>query len=507
MAAISITASLDTMIREELPILFMESLPKIDPFFTSVYRTSQQVKRDDIGQGWKVMHRFRTSLSGQYQPANLNANQTTAAALKQVMGYGTLASFPNPSKTPHKGSMVRTCALGCHRGNFGLPAFVLKASALSDIVLKDIADDLKGTAELRAQWEAVSLYMPTTACIGSFDDGTLADSNTRLDVTPDSSRIRWFRPGMLIDLYDDTSFTNQKNVDDDDASVIPLVVDAVDYLGGTISLRSMDGDYLSHGGGAGYMADNLTSGTYYMFSKGLTAGGTLYRAGHWGFEDWMKSSGQIMDATMQGRLDSSSATFSLTTYPQFKSYVISDLAGPLTDTYLTAVIGKFLDDYGASLDTMVTTRRVVQKYLDSPNLGNNRFMWDRSGKPLSVVGGWNDVAYEYEGKRFKVHISPYCASGKMYVCKTGEGNIKRYVPPRSVGVGGIGSPGTGMEMGEEVEFFAPLGGSTNIFKHVHNSSGETTPMVEAPFEQYSQVIPEDVRGIVIGGITESTEIS
>jgi len=541
MAGAALINTLSTMIQEELPTIMHESLPRTDPIYLDVVRTSQDVNQKDIGRGWKVMHRFRTSLSGQYEPRNIGANLArdvaTSGPVNQVMLYGTLASFPKPSETPHVGSVVRTISLNCHRGNFGLPTHILKAAALSDIAAKDIADDLKGLAEKRAHMEAISFYMNSTGYLGTidYDDDTLSSAAVTsggspigpaqyysLLFTPGSSRIRWWKPGMLLDAFTSATMTARLNEDASDNTVVqPLLVDSVDYIAGTVRLVALNGgvvDDASHGVISGATAKNLensiypTSGSYYVFplsADNVDGGsGTVYRVGHFGLESWMKSSGQLMDATMQGRLDSSAATWSLTTYPQFKSKVVSDLAGPLTEDVLNNLLGGFIDAYGQNtLDTLITTNKVLLKHLQQAQLGPNRFVYERDTRPLSITGGWDKVTYTYEGRTYKVRVSPYCQSGKLYVLKTGENNLKRYIPPRSAAIGGLKSGGTGMNMGNEIEFLNPIvSGDGNIFSITRDSDGRTEPQVEAPFEQHSQIAPIDVRGINVAGITEVTSL-
>ena len=80
--------------------------------------------------------------------------------------------------------------------------------------------------------------------------------------------------------------------------------------------------------------------------------------------------------------------------------------------------------------------------------------------------------------------------------KFGGGNIKRYVPPRIGGSDG--------RVSSEVEFLAPLGGHSGIFKIAHNGDGASQEVLEAPFWQYKLVAPIDVKGIKLTGITEAT---
>jgi len=511
MSEAALMTTVSTMVKEELPVLFLEYLQKVDPYYVGISRSSIGVNRSKVGRGWKVMHRFRTSISGQYEPANPDANTAADATNKSVMAYGSLQSFPKPLNTPHKGSMVRTIDLNCHVGNFGLPTHVLQLAAMSPIAAEDIADDLRGLAEIRARGEAISFYTGNKFLGVVSEESTAAATTghtiyTAVTLKPDSSRISWFTEGMLVNIYDDEDATTLINFTSS-AGDLPLVVDAVDLVNGTITIKSLlDNTTLDHASNG--LADAGIANGQYIFphTTAATTASAGYKWGHFGLDDWIKSSGQILEATMQGRLDTSAAAFSLATYPGFKSVIVTDNAGPLTETVLNNVIGAFVDAYGNTLDTLITTRRVIQKFLEQPTLGNSRMNYDRTSKPLSIASGWNTVTYEYEGRTLEVKISSYCQSGVLYGIKMGEGNITRYIPPRSIGIGGISGPGSRDDLGEEIQFINPYGGTNGIFSLTSDTSGRKQPMVEAPFEQYSQIAPKDVRGIKISGITESTEI-
>jgi hypothetical protein len=122
--------------------------------------------------------------------------------------------------------------------------------------------------------------------------------------------------------------------------------------------------------------------------------------------------------------------------------------------------------------------------------------YDRTGKELSVAGGWDDVSYSFNGRKFTWITSPMCISGRLYALKMKNGNIKRYIPPK---VGG-----TDARIGSEVEFLAPLGGHSSIFKIAHASTGASQALLEAPFWQYCLVAPVDVKGVVLKSLTESS---
>jgi len=519
-----LVTALDLLIREELPQVMFESLPKVDRIYETVIRTSQGVQKDSIGRDYLVKHHFETSLAGAIRTANrLGPTIQTGPTSSFVANSFSNIGFPSPISQPHVGSIIRTVQLQRQHGNFGQPLDILKADSLQASVISQVARDMRGIARLHAQLEAISFYVNGPGYLGTIPTGTvLTDTNTTLVFTPGSSRIGWWHNGMMMSVWDGTDPSSDNLISDDSAGAeIPLIVDQVDYLAGTVKLKRIDGLALNiFGAGANESIVPGSAATHYVFVRD----NTVYRLGHYGLETWIKDNSaddgilfaadtnDARAATVQNRTNLSGGVlttqFDVGNWPQFKSSITANLAAALTETNLTNKIGDFIDAYDADLDTIITTRGVTQKFLEQPTAatsnGAYRQEFDRSGRPLNFQGGWAEVGFTYEGKAYGWNISRFCQAGTLYVIKTQEGNLKRYVPPMLSGGGGIGSTGSGLDLGNEVEFVAPLGGSRSIWKLVHNSAGETTAMVEAPFMQFSQLVPIDVRSIKIGGITESS---
>jgi len=514
MSTTTVMDALDPYIREELPRLSMESLPGIDPIYSQQIRTSQNVQRDRIGRQWEIMHRFETSISGQYEPraATLGTPYTTATT---SLFHNTQIGFPDAAETPHVSTVTRILGMNCHKGNFNIPTDLLKPAALNSSEFDGILLDLAGLAKLRAQLEAVSFYSPSAGYLGilPLGGGTESNSDYSMTFTPTSTRIRWWKNGMMVDVFDLAAATQKVN-ENATATDIPLVVDAVDYLAGTVKLTNWNAAFKIGGGENNCLGGaDLDAQAGYIFPRGVVQGGadtgssgTLYQTGHYGLEDWLIASGTLFgDAYAWNQAgNDKTAAFTIANYPQFKSQVTADLGAPLTELILNREMTNFIDAYGATIDTIITTAKVIQKYSEQSTLGPNRFNYDRGGSVLNLAGGRTTVTYDFEGRSINVLVSPYCQAGTLYGLKLGEGNLKRYVPPRAQGIGGVGSPGTGMDMGEEIEFLIPQGGGDSIFRILSDGSGNAIAMVEAPFSQYSQVAPLDVRGIKIAGITEST---
>lgn len=503
--------ALDNFIREELPSTINESLPQIAPVYKYIETTSLGVKRTGVGRDWEVEHLFSTGIAGLIQSADVrgptffdNATYNQGKVMDTLSG---LDIFPTATAAPHTTSLKRILTLGLATGNFSIPVTWMQGDALSASQIRQVTRDIAAVGQLRALTEAQSFFMSNNnvlARIDSYDATNEASGYITLKVASGSGRTAFFRIGMMVDVLDhagsgssatpnfgtDTDGTDVKNYDNDASTYHPLIVADVDYIGGTIKLATVNAQSLEVANMAG---DAIEDDDFIVLRDCGTVSGREMRT--WGLEDWMASSGQIMggSGTTTNRLNPG---LDLDTQSQFKSQVVT-VNGPLTDTIMNGYVGGFLDAYpGQSLDTIITTMGVTLKYIEQPGLYNNRMFYDRTGKTLDVSGGWDDVTYSFNGKKFRWIVSPMCIGGKLYAIKLNGGNIKRYVPPK---VGGSDN-----RIGSEVEFLAPLGGHNSIFKIAHASSGASQAVLEAPFWQYGLVAPVDVKGVKLSSLTEAT---
>jgi hypothetical protein len=200
-----------------------------------------------------------------------------------------------------------------------------------------------------------------------------------------------------------------------------------------------------------------------------------------GLEDWLVDSGSVYG-------------MSTLTYPQLKS-TVQAVSGHLTETVLNRYVGWTMEQYRGlvDLDTIITTGGVVRDYLDQhTDLG----VFQRQGTTLNIQGGWADIGYSYQGKKFNWLISTYCAPGRLYCIQLGGGNLKRYKPPR------ISSAGSNSAFDGDIQFFAQIAGSNSIYKPAHNSSGNTTDFVEAPFFCFEETVPDSIQGVKLTGLEE-----
>jgi len=503
--------ALDNYIREELPRTVNESLPEIAPVYKYIQRSTLGVKRNDIGRDWEVEHLFATGIAGLIQSADVRGptfyDRVTAANAhiqSLHMDGSNLAIFPKATDAPHTTSLKRILTLGLSTGNFSIPVTWLSGDALQASQVRQCTRDIAAVGKNRALTEAISFFMSTDNALGQIDDYALDGSSQKFTCTikAGTGRTAFCRVGQMIDVMYDNSGTpkwgtaggtNYANADGTgvqwSTDYIPLVVSDVDYISGTITIASVDTTQID----SGTLQGSAIADDDWLVIANNGAADREMRT--WGIEDWTKSSGQIMggSGTLTNRLN---AGLDLDSQSQFKSQVVA-VNGPLTDTIMNGYVGGFLDAYpGASIDTIITTMGVTLKYLEQPELYNNRMFYDRTGKTLDMKGGWDEVTYSFNGRPLRWMTSNMAISQRLYALKLNNGNVKRYVPPR---VGG-----TNAEIGAEVEFIAPLAGHSNIFKIAHASSGATQAVLEAPFWEYHLVCPIDVRGVKLTGLTEAT---
>jgi hypothetical protein len=522
---------LDNLIREELPAVLHESLPAIAPIYDKIEKSSMDVIRDTgIGRGWKVTHNYATGIAGLIESGDplgpgmaemIGASATYDPQVQMLAGGASsgrsnLSIFPTAEQSPHTSDLRRDLVLHKVVGNFSLPVTWMQSDALTATQVKKIGRDIQAVGKLKAIVEASSFFSHNvtnssgsqTQVLGRIsaiaENSTIADF---IDITIDEQygRICNFRQGMSIDIVADSSGTLQNGTATDGTDVrnythttakyARLIIVNIDFISKIVTLRPINTDTGALCNyGSGTSGDIFQAGQAGAADDWLTLANTS-RAERpqcsWGLNDWIKGSGKIMGGS------TGAAALDLDYYTQFKS-LVKAVNSPLTDNVLNRYIAGYLDAYpGMTLDTIITTQGVNQKWLEQPLLGNARHLYDRTGKSLKMKGGWSEVTYEWGGRTFNYVVSPMCLSKTLYALKFGEGNVKRYQPPT---VGGSDSRVDG------VEFLAPLGGHNGIFKIAHASTGASQDLVEAPFWMYKLVAPIDPKAVKLTGLTEATMV-
>lgn len=505
--------------------MYVDLEPKLAPMFDRVKRTSFGVKsQDGLGKGYKVIHIYETGTSGLFESGDpLGPGMTSISGNQaQLLAEGTAASnlsiFPSATEVPHTGEVKRELLLHKVQGNYSVPVAWKQLDMLNAAQLKKVARDLKGVAKKKILREAASFFSyevtndagyvnQVLGRISAIAEHSTWTDNILITIDEEYGRIANFAKGQRLDLVADSSGTLQagtavdgtdvRNYEHTSQNYVHLIVTDVNYLGKQITLRpvdSVDGGLPNYGSGSSgdvFQAGQAAAANDWI----VPANSTRYIAGprplvSWGINNWIKSTGTILGGA------SGASGLDVGLYTMFRSQVKAVNAS-LTDDIINGYIGGYLDAYpGEELDTIITTQGVQQQWLKQPGLYNNQQNYERTGKALSFMGGWSKISYMFGGRVFEWIVSPMCLSKTLYGMRFGGNNILRYGPPR------IG--GTDAQMGPELEFLAPLTGSTGVFMGTTDSNGNPMDLVQSPFWYYELLCPTDPRGMKLTGLTEAT---
>jgi hypothetical protein len=448
--------------REELSGGVQDMMQELDPISTRIATTSTGVNKNEIGRDWKVIHMFMTSLGGAFSWSTAAGSNVLAAPTTSVV-YDTLRTFPSATDSAVPGSVQRTLTLVQGAGNFIVPLHVLQADQLTAMQTTYVTRLIQAVAKMVANTKLVNFYsgdsFNSIAAVSSVTSGGGTGVATVTAVI-NSGRIRSFFEGVPVDIYDATGVTKRNTV--------TARVNVVDPISRTVIIKT----------DAGTNWDSQIVATDIIVPKDCLSLGPS------GLEDWIVSSG-----TLYG--------MAVATYPRLKSLIAGSI-GSLDESVLNKYIGSFDDAYGTmyGLDTIITTGGVTREYL---NQSGSFMNYQRQGATLNLQGGWADVGFTYNGKKFDWLISANCLPGTMYVTKTGNGNIKRYVPPA---IRGVTSSGSYRDFPQDIQFFGPMTGANSIFMASTNTDGAVNQALQAPFFCFEELAPDQPQSIKLTGLTE-----
>jgi hypothetical protein len=183
----------------------------------------------------------------------------------------------------------------------------------------------------------------------------------------------------------------------------------------------------------------------------------------------------------------------LSNHPQFKS-LVGAVNAVLDEATLNKYVGGFYDAYGGMymVDSVLTTTGVMTAYMESID---GLYRYARNNERLTLKEGWTSMDYAWQGQTFEILASRYQKPGQAYIMKTGDQNLKRYVPPT------VDSTRSQSGFSGEIQFIAPFLGSSTIWKPAHISSA-TSEFAEAPFLCLREWCPDQMAGIKLTGLTE-----
>lgn len=496
MAAVTIIAMLDKVVKEELAFVKRASEPEVDGIFKRMYTTSAGVERGGTGRGWIRKHTFPTGLSGHFHNLDpVGGNTLDQSNTGQSNMYATpTRTFPGVTDVTAPNYLQKTIGLVQGMGSFAFPLQVLEANELDAALTDVIGLTIQGVGKKVAQTEANSWYSNNsgpgtvggTTAVRQNDVFTIADvtggsfepvvsgaasptlvlqfatSAGIFDTAVMTGTIGRLMPGMTLQ--------HRSAAHAAKTATAKVIVSSVDYLARRVTLKTTD---------AGNF-DALADGDYFV-PRGSVDGTSGFNWGPSGPASWLKASGTVFG-------------IDLSVYPQFKS-LVSAVNNVLDETTLNKHVATFFDAYGAmyGLDTMITRSGVLNAYLENID-GLHRY--ERFGKTMRLKEGFTSFDYEYDGNQFECLTSRYMERGTAWIMKTKGQNIKRYVPPY------ISGAGKRSEFNSEIQFWAPLTGSKNIFLPATVSDAHSE-FVVAPFYCFREVCPDQIPGIVLTGLEES----
>lgn len=476
MAAETSIATAAAYLKEELSVSLQELEPQVDPLGSKIYTTSKGVQRDATGRNFEKLVTFFTGLAGAFRNVAPDGPSTVDVDLTgQVKKWdtGSLTGYPGMADQAFPGTVQKKVRLVEGNGSISIPIHQMLIDQMGANLTSVVERSMRGFAKNIAQIDANHYYMAdhTEKCIVVVADITALTNNASATVTFDMSdsakitgRIGRLMPGMMVDGRD-TSGSNAVL-----ANAGNGVVTKVDWLAKTFVV------YFSGG------AVTFANGDYLSVAGTGVASGALY--GPSGPEKWLVSSGTDV------------FNLNLTTHPQLKSLVAA-YSGVLEEYVLNKYVGGFYEAYGGmyDLDSILTTTGVLNAWLESLD-GFGRFQ--RQNQALKVMGGWIKLGYIYNGKEYEFATSRYQAPGQAYIMKTGENNIRRYVAP------GLRGGQRKENFAMDIMFLGRVFGSSNIFLPHRDSSANLLNALQAPVACWREVAPEQIPGIKLTGLTEST---
>jgi len=500
MATTAVITSIANMLREEIGPTVLEMLPaEMDRAFDEFEITSDGVQRfADISRGWLMRLTLSSGLAGAMKWVDPAADKVGTSTSRYHTNATRLPSnrFPSATNLPLKAIIQVSVPLAKAMGNIAWPIEFMRAERMDAAIAKYTELNIEAEARMIALHQVQSFYAPVTSetsGVLAFVNGTpgsdgSSDGVVTCDV--DQGRINKFVDGQLVDIYRNSSGAwTQVNL----SGGVPVrgVVDGVNYLAdndGTAcdALRIVFDSALDTA-----IADNdliVPKDTYVDPSSG----NDYARSGPLGLDDMIKAA--AASTYVMSPNNSSDYGFDLGKYPNFGS-LVQAINGVLDEDTLAKWQGKFFDATGLPLDTVITTRGVINKLYEYPTVDAGRQVWDRTGKTRQYKMGRESLEMAFEGRNFEVLQSRFCRPGVLYQIQR-RGNFKIAVPPRQPG-----TTAKDTKYGAPVELVGKALGYASDFIPVTVSDAPVEE-VQAPFVLFYQVVCEKPQGIRLTGITE-----
>lgn len=541
-----LTSTLSTLIKEPFPQALMQAEEEQMPILKYAERTKAGISMRegdtrDIGRLFKVKHGWRQGIAGMTRPTNpLGAAVvdigTQGRFTDASNADGLLSPIPSAAESPHVGWFTRELAIHANIGNMGIPIQWKMAETLSAMQFKMLYADMQGAAEMSRRQDAISYFahraintggykVTVLSRIASFAKAThyvgAGTTNANfVDIVIDEKygAINNFIEGMELDIVANSGGsatvegTLQDGVGTNASDVrnytsggyyVQVTVAKVDRLTNTITVVGV-----ARGTGTTEAIAAFENATGWqgttppaIYDWICPRAASTYTAATrpWltnGLNDWTADSGQILGGA------AGSEGLDLAEFPQFKSLVIDNLAGPLTEDTLDELLRLAAErSPRVKINALITTGGVIGAMkAEMKTWAGATSQWNRTNLPFEVKGGWTLSNYVTPEGTYQWWTSPYCQQGKLYGQAISPENLKMYTPLI------VGSQKSGFAEG--VQFLGPLLGYPGIEVPEHpNANGTPNLITGTPWVRFALLVPIYPQGIKVSGIAESTGIA
>jgi hypothetical protein len=508
-------AGIYDVLENQIPILLNQAVMNLEPKMTVLFRTmvsSEGMSNDPMSRNWSVRKLVKGSMAGVIQAddtPNVDTiyGATVAGPARMYANNGVLSEYPDPTLGVAGRTATMTFPIRAFRGSFELTLGEIRHDTLPALVGQIVADKVEGVAQQAVYQRAAHVWAddeygligtlaaaPSAATTGSQNSAftaaaagtyTSAQGQTTWYVKLSNDMVNRFAPGMIISMTD----PSDSAVVDGSGNVLPFYVKWVDRLTDRMAVFTY-GDYSAATGVGWLSAGRFKLNKLYTYKA--NPNGTTSRSVD-GVNAWLK---QGYDS---GGVNYATSIYGLTfaDWPEMQSFTYED-SGNLTEEKL----GRYMDrltkaaiPHGFSIDTLVMNSATFRPYANQ-KIGYS--MIPRTGSPINLGGeGVSEgFAYHHNGRTYTIMTDEFVADGQLYGLKI-KNNIKRYVPPRTPGAGSQ----AGMPAYLPIEFVNPLLGGSSIFDQKRGVNNIVTEMKYAPFDYRMNVIPDQLFGMKITGLS------
>lgn len=491
----TITDTVDNILREQIADGISDSLPKLDETFKKVFTSSMGVERGSTGRDWQVKMTFSGSIAGNkfWRPAAGGTVAQDGSSGQQgftVYGATAMQRFLNANEMAAPGWIQKTVTLKKGVGGFPVPLNLLRADKLDAAIGSQLTELVRGTSMGEALSQIQAFFKisvdhaivrgtlgATSIATGSgttftMSSGSGADPSVPgYGATAGPGRVRALYPGFAAYLRGEDAIDTAIGVDGQ-----PVWADTVDYKAKTAKLKIATGSSIT----------GLSTSTVYRVYR--------YRPDH---QTVVTTNSTAPSGLIDFHKTGSTDLFGIdqTKRPQFNSHVTTTYSGALTSRHLNREIGGFNQALGLQLDTILMPEGVLLGFVDNVEGTQQLLRYNVQGEPLSIEAGFSKLGYHYNGKVYAVETSANTHPKLVWILKLGDGNYRKYVPPKLSGAESqAGFSG-------EVEWVNPVMGSRNIFRPML-SSDALTDFMAADYETWCEFCPKQLPAIQLGSFDE-----